>query len=198
MDDRNIILVGMMATGKSTVGAILAEELDYELIDLDAVITGREGRSIADIFADGGEQAFRSIESEVLQEMLQGERRVISTGGGAVLAPGNAEVMLEHGFVVALTASEDTIIERVSGDENRPLLAGNAANRVRSILEQRREAYRFAHCTVDTTELNVAEVSQYIFTALPRLSFLCVLALCIRMKLIPRWYRPTQSCRRSG
>ncbi|OMF99381.1 shikimate kinase [Paenibacillus sp. FSL R7-0337] len=162
MDDRNIILVGMMATGKSTVGAILAEELDYELIDLDAVITGREGRSIADIFADGGEQAFRSIESEVLQEMLQGERRVISTGGGAVLAPGNAEIMLEHGFVVALTASEDTIIERVSGDENRPLLAGNAANRVRSILEQRREAYRFAHCTVDTTELNVAEVSQYI------------------------------------
>jgi shikimate kinase len=70
--------------------------------------------------------------------------------------------MLEHGFVVALTASEDTIIERVSGDENRPLLAGNAANRVRSIMEQRREAYRFAHCTVDTTELNVAEVSQYI------------------------------------
>ncbi|MEK4852746.1 shikimate kinase [Paenibacillus sp. FSL H7-0756] len=162
MDDRNIILVGMMATGKSTVGAILAEELDYELVDLDAVITGREGRSIADIFADGGEQAFRRIESAVLQEMLQGERKVISTGGGAVLAPGNAEVMLEHGFVVALTASEDTIIERVSGDENRPLLAGNAANRVRSIMEQRREAYRFAHCTVDTTELNVAEVSQYI------------------------------------
>ncbi|MEK3794108.1 shikimate kinase [Paenibacillus sp. FSL R7-0204] len=162
MDDRNIILVGMMATGKSTVGAILAEELDYELVDLDAVITGREGRSIADIFAEGGEQAFRSIESAVLQEMLLGERKVISTGGGAVLAPGNAEVMLEHGFVVALTASEDTIIERVSGDENRPLLAGNAANRVRSIMEQRREAYRFAHCTVDTTELNVAEVSQYI------------------------------------
>ncbi|WP_339255978.1 shikimate kinase [Paenibacillus sp. FSL P2-0136] len=162
MDDRNIILVGMMATGKSTVGAILAEELDYELVDLDAVITGREGRSIADIFAEGGEQAFRSIESAVLHEMLQGERKVISTGGGAVLAPGNAEVMLEHGFVVALTASEDTIIERVSGDENRPLLAGNAANRVRSIMEQRREAYRFAHCTVDTTELNVAEVSQYI------------------------------------
>lgn len=162
MDDRNIILVGMMATGKSTVGAILAEELDYELVDLDAVITGREGRSIADIFAEGGEQAFRRIESAVLQEMLQGERKVISTGGGAVLAPGNAAAMLEHGFVVALTATEDAIIERVSGDVNRPLLAGNAANRVRSIMEQRREAYRFAHCTVDTTELNVAEVSQYI------------------------------------
>lgn len=162
MDDRNIILVGMMATGKSTVGAILAEELGYELIDLDAWIIDREGRSIADIFADGGEGAFRELESAALKEVLQIERRVISTGGGAVLAPGNAGMMLEHGYVVALTASEDRIIERVSGDENRPLLAGNAAERVRSIMEQRREAYRFAHCTVDTTELNVAEVSQYI------------------------------------
>ncbi|NQX43801.1 shikimate kinase [Paenibacillus tritici] len=162
MDDRNIILVGMMATGKSTVGAILAGELDYELVDLDAVITESEGRSIADIFAQGGEQAFREIESAVLKRMLQGERRVISTGGGAVLAPGNAEVMLEHGFVVALTATEEAVIARVSGDENRPLLAGNAAERVRSIMEQRREAYRFAHCTVDTTERSVAEVSEYI------------------------------------
>ncbi|WP_340023045.1 shikimate kinase [Paenibacillus sp. FSL K6-1096] len=162
MNERNIILVGMMATGKSTVGAILAEELGYELIDLDAWIVEREGRSIAEIFADGGEQMFRKLESAALKEMLQGERRVISTGGGAVLAPGNAEMMLEHGYVVALTASEEVIIERVSGDENRPLLAGNAAERVRSIMEQRREAYRFAHCTVDTTGLNVAEVSQYI------------------------------------
>lgn len=162
MDERNIILVGMMATGKSTVGAILAEELGYELVDLDAWIIGREGRSIADIFADGGEQMFRELESAALKEVLQGERRVISTGGGAVLAPGNAEMMLEHGYVVALTANEEAIIERVSGDENRPLLAGNAAERVRSIMEQRREAYRFAHCTVDTTSLNVAEVSQYI------------------------------------
>lgn len=162
MDERNIILVGMMATGKSTVGAILAEELGYDLIDLDAWIMEREGRSITDIFADGGEQMFRQLESAALKEVLQGRRRVISTGGGAVLAPGNSEMMLEHGYVVALTANEEAIIERVSGDENRPLLAGNAAERVRSIMEQRREAYRFAHCTVDTTSLNVAEVSQYI------------------------------------
>lgn len=161
-ENRNIILVGMMATGKSTVGAMLAEELGYELVDLDAVITESEGRSIAEIFAAGGEEAFRKIESAVLKRMLQGERRIISTGGGAVLAPGNAEVMLEQGLVVALTATEEAIIARVSGDENRPLLAGNAAERVRAIMEQRREAYRFAHCTVDTTELNVAEVSQYI------------------------------------
>lgn len=160
--NNNIILVGMMATGKSTVGALLAEELGYELIDLDQVIIQKQGRSIAEIFAEGGEAYFRKIESAVLKEMLEGEGRIISTGGGAVLAPGNAEVMLEKGLVVALTATEETIVARVSGDQNRPLLAGNAQERVRAILEQRRNAYRFAHCTVDTTELSVAEVSERI------------------------------------
>ncbi|WP_019911524.1 shikimate kinase [Paenibacillus sp. HW567] len=160
--NKNIILVGMMATGKSTVGALLAEELGYELIDLDHVIIQKEGRSIAEIFAGGGEDYFRKIESAVLKEMLEGEGRIISTGGGAVLAPGNAEVMLEKGLVVALTATEEAIVARVSGDQNRPLLTGNAQERVRAILEQRRNAYHFAHCTVDTTELSVAEVSEWI------------------------------------
>lgn len=159
---QNIILVGMMATGKSTVGALLAQELDFELIDLDHVITVREGRSIAEIFAEGGEEGFRKLESDVLKQMLEGERRIISTGGGAVLAPGNAELMLENGLVVALTATEEEIIARVSGDLNRPLLAGNAQERVRTIMEQRRHAYRFAHCTVDTTNRSAAEVSRHI------------------------------------
>jgi shikimate kinase len=160
--NRNIILVGMMATGKSTVGAMLAEELGYELVDLDHVIIESEGRSIAEIFASEGEAYFRKLESAALLQMLEGEGRIISTGGGAVLVPGNAEIMLAHGLVVALTATEEAILARVSGDQNRPLLAGNAQERVRTIMEQRREAYRFAHCTVDTSELSAAEVSQHI------------------------------------
>lgn len=159
---KNIILVGMMATGKSTVGAMLAEELGYELVDLDHLIIESEGRSIADIFAAEGEAYFRKLESAALRRMLEGEGRIISTGGGAVLVPGNAENMLANGLVVALTATEEAILARVSGDQNRPLLAGNAQKRVRTIMEQRREAYRFAHCTVDTTELSAAEVSQHI------------------------------------
>ncbi|MEK5445473.1 shikimate kinase [Paenibacillus sp. FSL R7-0331] len=159
---RNIILVGMMGTGKSTVGALLAEELGYELIDLDHIIVENEGRSIADIFAADGEAYFRKAESAALAQVLEGEARIISTGGGAVLAPGNPEIMLDKGLVVALTATEEAIIARVSGDLNRPLLAGNAQDKVRAIMKQRREAYRFAHCTVDTSELNAAEVSQYI------------------------------------
>lgn len=161
-DRKSIILVGMMATGKSTVGVLLAEALGYELVDLDRVIVEREGKSIAELFAEGGESHFRRIETEALERELQGEGKIISTGGGAVLAPGNAELMLAGGYVVALTATEEAILERVSGDKNRPLLAGNAQERVRTIMEERRDAYRFAHCTVDTTALDAAEVSRHI------------------------------------
>ncbi|ULO05447.1 shikimate kinase [Paenibacillus sp. 19GGS1-52] len=160
--NKNIILVGMMATGKTTVGALLAEELAYELVDVDQVIVETEGRTIAEIFADQGEEYFRNVETIVLKRVLQAERRVISTGGGAVLAPGNTSLMLDKGLVVALTAAVEEIIARVSGDHNRPLLAGNAEERVRRIMESRREAYRFAHCTVDTTGLSAAQVSQHI------------------------------------
>lgn len=169
--NKSVILVGMMATGKSTVGAILAEQLGYELVDLDQVIIETEGRSIAEIFAENGEEYFRSVETMVLKRMLQDENKVISTGGGAVLAPGNTSLMLENGLVVALTASEEEIISRVGGDHNRPLLAGNAKERVRRIMEQRREAYLFAHYTVDTTELTTAQVSEYILTHYRGLAF---------------------------
>ncbi|WP_375102680.1 shikimate kinase [Paenibacillus sp. RS8] len=160
--NKNIILVGMMATGKSTVGAILARELGYELVDLDHVIIETEGRSIAEIFAEDGEEYFRSVETAVLKRMLESENKLISTGGGAVLAPGNTALMLSKGHVVALTATEEEIIARVSGDQNRPLLAGNAEERVRRIMEDRHDAYLFAHYTVDTTGLTAAEVSQHI------------------------------------
>lgn len=159
---RNIILIGMMGTGKSTVGTLIAEALDFEFVDLDQWVTEQEGRSIPEIFTDKGEEYFRSVESAVLIEALQAEGRVISTGGGAVLASHNRSVMLENGFVVALTATAEDIISRVSGDINRPLLAGNAEERVRRIMEERRDAYRFAHCTVDTTDKNAAQVSQHI------------------------------------
>jgi shikimate kinase len=162
MISNNIILVGMMATGKSTVGAILAEELGYELVDLDHVIAESEGRSIPEIFAEDGEGYFRKLESGTLERMLQGENRIISTGGGAVLAAGNAELMLANGLVVALTADEEEILARVSENLDRPLLAGNAKERIGRIMEERRDAYRFAHCTVDTTGLTAAEVSQHI------------------------------------
>ncbi|AKG34487.1 shikimate kinase [Paenibacillus durus] len=158
----NLILIGMMATGKSSVGAMLAEQLGYELVDLDHVIIRKEGRSVPDIFAEDGEAYFRAVETEVLRETLRGGRKVISTGGGAVLAPANREMMMENGIVAALSATAEAIISRVAEDNNRPLLAGNTEERVRRILEERKDAYSFAHCTVDTTNLTAAQVCHHI------------------------------------
>lgn len=168
---RNIILIGMMATGKSAVGALVAEELGYEMVDLDQEIVREAGRSIPQIFAEDGEAVFRAMETERLREALQGTGRVIATGGGAVLASANVEMMKKNGIVAALTATAEEIIARVAGDRNRPLLAGNAEENVRRILEERKDAYCFAHCTVDTTGLTAAEVCQRILTHYRVLAF---------------------------
>ena len=158
----NIILIGMMGTGKSTVGMLVAETLGYEFVDLDHMIGEHEGRRIAEIFTNSGEEYFRKVESAMLKRALLNEGNVISTGGGSVLAHENTSLMLTSGLVVALTAAAEEIISRVGADANRPLLAGNAEERVRRLLEQRKDAYLFAHCTVDTSGLSAAQVSQHI------------------------------------
>lgn len=158
----NIVLIGMMGTGKTTAGALAAAELGYSLVDLDADIQRAEGRSIPELFAQEGEAYFRRAETKALAKAMKGKHQVIATGGGAVLAEENVELMLAGGTVIALTATADEIVARVAGDSGRPLLAGNAEERVRQLLEQRRDAYRFAHCTVDTTGVDAAEVSRRI------------------------------------
>lgn len=160
---RHIILVGFMGTGKSTIAKLLAERLAYPRLDLDQAIEQRTKRKIADIFATDGEEVFRFIETTTLAETLQNPQPlVIATGGGAVLAEQNRTLMLEHGIVIALTATEEQIISRVASDTARPLIQGDVRARVRQLLEQRKDAYRFAHLTIDTTQLQPREVTQQI------------------------------------
>ncbi len=163
--EQNIILIGMMGTGKSTVGEILAAELGYTLIDLDAAIVADAGMTIPEMFELHGEAFFRQAETDALRKVVSaGGRQIIATGGGAVLNPVNCELMSGGGLVVALTAQAEEIIERVKGDSNRPLLAGNAEERIRAILEERKHAYQFAHCTVDTSRRGADEVAQLVLT----------------------------------
>ncbi|MDR9852832.1 shikimate kinase [Paenibacillus sp. VCA1] len=162
---RNIILIGMMGTGKSTVGDILAKKLGYSLVDLDAAIVAEEGMTIPEMFELHGEPYFRKAETGVLRKILaQDGSKVVATGGGCVLREENRDLMLQGGFVVALTADAEAIVNRVKGDANRPLLAGGAEERVRTILEERKDAYRFAHSTVDTSRLGADEVALKILT----------------------------------
>jgi len=167
--NRNIILVGFMGTGKSTVSRLLAERLGWEALDTDEEIEKAAGKSIPDIFAEDGETVFRDWESRVLKAVLGGERRIVATGGGAVLREDNRREMLERGWVVALTADRETLVRRVSGagEGPRPLLAGDAEERVAKLLETRRHAYDFARAMVDTSKRSPAEVAEAVLQGLP-------------------------------
>lgn len=162
MHAKNIILVGFMGTGKSAVAAVLADKLGWSMVDTDERIVSEAGMSIPDIFERFGEPRFRELESEVLRRVTMQNRQVIATGGGAVLAEQNRRQMLENGLVVALVADPETIIQRVGADANRPLLKGDARKRVYEMMEQRKDAYRFAPVTIDTTGKSIGQVADLI------------------------------------
>jgi shikimate kinase len=160
MKYNKLVLIGFMGTGKSSVSRELSGQLGWTRIDSDEDIVRRAGKSIADIFAHDGEQRFRDFESDCLRDiLLQADPAIIATGGGAVLREGNRQAMLDHSFVVALTAEAESIIARVSQDEERPLLQGDARERVYKLLEQRKGLYDFAHLIIDTTGLSVKDVA---------------------------------------
>ena len=154
----NIILVGFMGTGKSTIGKLLASQPGWQFADTDEVVEHQAGMPIAELFSSHGEVYFRSLESKVVQELLNGNKQVLSTGGGAVLAEQNRTCMLQNGFVIALKAAPEEIIRRVSNDPNRPLLQGDLQERVHTLLEQRKHAYDFAQAEIDTTNLTTEQI----------------------------------------
>jgi len=161
---RNIILIGFMGTGKSTVGKAVATELDWGFIDTDEQVEALAGKSISELFAQDGEQHFRKLESQVLSDIAKREHLVVSTGGGAVLRQENRQAMLASGLVVALTADAETIIERVRLDTNRPLLAGDLPSKVQRLMKERAGAYDFATVKIDTSGLGVEEIVEIILT----------------------------------
>ena len=123
MGQGNIFLVGMMGAGKTTVGRALAQKLQLAFADTDKVLVERTGVPVATIFEIEGEAGFRRREAAVLAELSEGDDRVIATGGGAILAAGNREVMRASGTVVYLRARVDYLWERTRHDGSRPLLA---------------------------------------------------------------------------
>jgi shikimate kinase len=151
-----------MGTGKSTVGKLLAERVGWQFSDTDEVIVSRAEMPISEIFSNHGEAYFRSLESNVLREILNVGNQVLATGGGAVLAEENRICMLQNGFVVALKADPEVIIRRVSMDQSRPLLQGNLQERVHSLLEQRKHAYHFAHAMINTSNLTTEQIVKQI------------------------------------
>jgi shikimate kinase len=165
LTQKNIILIGFMGTGKSSVGKALAERLNWQFVDTDQRIEKQQGMTISEMFRDLGEPAFRQVESETIDKVLQHSAQVIATGGGAVLAERNRQSMKKDGFVVALTAAAEIIIERVKRDESRPLVQGDVTERVHTLLETRKHAYDFADLVIDTSKVTIDDVTRQIISA---------------------------------
>lgn len=149
MKKNNIILIGMMGSGKSTIGKALAEHLGYNFTDLDTLIVEGEGIKIPEIFEKFGENYFRTIETNALNSLFECENTVISTGGGIVEKKENISTLKKIGTVFYLQAPSNTLYERIKGDFNRPLL--NNTVEFENILSRREKTYKEANFIIDAT-----------------------------------------------
>jgi shikimate kinase len=155
----NIVLVGFMATGKSTVGRALSHRLSFRVVDTDDMIEAKAGKPISQIFADDGEAAFRDLEAEAAREVASLSRHVIITGGGIVLRHANMDALKQAGPVFCLTASAEEILRRTEGTTHRPLLqTADPLATIRELLDARAPLYAAADHTIETTGLRADAV----------------------------------------
>ncbi|MEU3854738.1 shikimate kinase [Streptomyces sp. NPDC029554] len=161
-----VVLVGPMGVGKSTVGRLLAERLGVSYRDTDDDIVAAQGRTIAEIFAGEGEDAFRAIEARAVARALAGHGGVLALGGGAVLDAGT-RALLAGLPVVFLDVDAGEAVRRIGRDPGRPLLAGDPRRRWRALAEARRSLYtQVARAVVDTTGRAPAGVVEAVLAAL--------------------------------
>jgi shikimate kinase/3-dehydroquinate synthase len=165
---RNIFLVGLMGSGKTTVGRALAKKLNKRFVDSDHEIEARTGASIPLIFEIEGEESFRQREAEVIRDLTAQQDIVLATGGGAILNPESRAYLKSRGTVVYLRASINSILQRTSHDKTRPLLqTADPRMRIEELARQREPYYsEVAHITVETGRPNVQWLVQAIFAKL--------------------------------
>lgn len=161
----NLVLVGFMGAGKTSVGRELAHILEWEYVDTDALVEERSGSTVEEIFARQGETEFRRLESEVIKDIAASEHLIIACGGGAILRPENAQTLKEHGHVVYLHVDADQAELRLSRDATaRPLLDGDdRGNRIRELLAVREPTYRaVSDMVIDTSALSPVQAAERI------------------------------------
>jgi shikimate kinase len=136
----NVYLIGMMGSGKSTIGAILADRLSHQFFDTDALIEQVSGRSVTELFEQSGENAFRKLETQVLRELSGYLRKLIATGGGIVVTPENWG-HLRSGIIIWLDVPVEVLSARLANDTTRPLLKGDLDSKLNDLFADRSALY---------------------------------------------------------
>ena len=167
---KNVVLIGFMGTGKTTIGRLLAGRLGCAFHDLDRNIEETGGMSIPEMFARHGEPYFRAREKEAVRAAAARGNLVVATGGGVVKDAENIAALRRSGIIVALTADVDTILARTARCGERPVLdgadAGDRRAAIESLLADRRHLYEGADITVDTTGRAPLEIAEHIMQSI--------------------------------
>lgn len=165
----SVFLIGMMGTGKTTVGQLLAQRLSYRFFDTDRLIEGVAETTIENIFSTEGEIYFRGLESKVLEQVCAYTQSAIATGGGIVLKPENWGY-LRHGLIVWLDAPADILLERLRDDRSRPLLKeGDLLDKLSTLLAERRSLYAQAdlRIAIANCQQTPSEITEEILARIP-------------------------------
>jgi shikimate kinase len=164
----NIILIGFMGSGKTSVGEVLAKRLSYNFRDTDRLLEKKAGDTINHIFDNYGEEYFRNMETELLRNMQKMlDNTVLSTGGGLPLREQNSKLLRELGYVIYLKASKETTLKRLKGDRSRPLIKGDdIVNKVDKLITARTPIYeKAAQKTIVTDDKTIDEIVTCIMEA---------------------------------
>ena len=165
---RSIFLIGMMGSGKSSTGPVLAEILKYKYVDLDVLIEKLTKKTIDKVFSEEGEEYFRDLETQCLQEIIKLPSVVVSTGGGVVLKKENWGI-LRQGIIVWLDINKEIALNRLNSKDNiRPLLKGNIDVKYEEIFETRKDIYAQADLRVEINNEGVKNVAEKILNALKK------------------------------
>ncbi len=169
MSKMNLILTGFMGTGKSVVGRKLAGRLGMDFIDMDEMIEEKAGITISEIFERSGEAHFRVLENEAVRSLADSECKVIATGGGTILNPENLQMLRKIGPIICLTATAETIYQRVRHKAHRPLLeVPDPVGRIGELLYERQPYYAKADYHIPTDEGSITKTADKILALMDK------------------------------
>ncbi len=159
---KNLVLLGMMGSGKSTIGYLLSKNLNLEFYDIDSVIEKQDGRKIAEIFNTEGEDFFRKLEEKVSIKILKLKNKVISLGGGAFLNENIRKEVLSNNVSFWLNWKDNTLINRIKRNNKRPIINNSNENEIKKLISKRLKIYSMADFKINCEKFTKNEITRKI------------------------------------